>query len=252
MVDLPNGVAAVLTRSHPFRGMANQDAATVFPVHDNAGLIAVADGMGGTRGGGTAAGTLVSYLADQVASTSLETKIRTSILNCVECVNDYLLENVPDAGTTLAAIEIQGHTVRPYHIGDSEIYVVGQRGKLKLKIVPHSPVGIALQLGQLTEEEALHHPDRNLIMNAVGYPEMRIELGARLELARHDTVLLASDGLTDNVRLDESIACLCSGPLDQAVRKLADLATERMSGLFDENHPSKPDDLTIIAYRRSS
>ena len=191
----------------------------------------------------------MSYLADRIPGIPADTKARTAILNCIECVNDYLLENVPDAGTTLAAVEINQHTIRPYHIGDSSIIVVGQKGKVKLRTVAHSPVGLALEAGLISEEEALHHPERNLILNAVGYAEMRIELGARLPLDRHDTVLLASDGLTDNLSHDEIVELVRKGPLEESVNELARLSAERMESQ-SSNAPSKPDDLTIIAYRR--
>lgn len=251
VVALPHGTAAILTQPHPFRGKPNQDSVAVLPVTEDDALLVVADGMGGTRGGGRASGALVTHLADRVPADAVDTKVRTAILNGIECVNEFLMENVPDAGTTLAAVEIHEHVIRPYHIGDSAIFVVGQRGKLKLKTVAHSPVGLAVEAGQLTEEEGMHHHQRNLILNAVGFAEMRIELGAPLPLARNDTVLLASDGLTDNLGIDEIIALVRKGPLDRAVANLANLSRERMMKQIGDS-PSKPDDLTIVAYRRSA
>ena len=147
-------------------------------------------------------------------------------------------------------MEISGHTARPYHVGDSVILVIGQRGKLKLQTVAHSPVGFAVEAGLLDEEEALHHHERHLILNAIGSAEMRIELGAPISLARRDTVLLASDGLTDNLSLDEIVELARKGPLDRAVVRLAALAHERMTAARS-GHPSKPDDLSILLYRRS-
>jgi len=251
VVSLPHGTAVILTHPNPLRGKPNQDSVVVLPVTVDDALLAVADGMGGTRGGGRASGALVTHLADRVPADAVDTRVRTAILNGIECVNEFLIENVPDAGTTLAAVEIHQEIIRPYHIGDSVIFVVGQRGKLKMRTVAHSPVGFAVEAGLLSEEEALYSSQRNLILNAVGFPEMRIELGAPLPLARNDTMLLASDGLTDNVRLEEIIALIRKGPLDQAVGNLATLALERMMKQL-EGHPSKPDDLTIIGYRRSA
>lgn len=251
VVSLPHGIAVILTQPNPLRGKPNQDSVAVLPVTTDDALLAVADGMGGTRRGGRASGALVTHLADRVPADAVDTRVRTAILNGIECVNEFLIENVSDAGTTLAAVEIHRETIRPYHIGDSAIFVVGQRGKLKMKTVAHSPVGLAVEAGQLSEEDALYSPQRHLILNAVGFPDMRIELGAPLPLARNDTLLLASDGLTDNVRLEEIIALIRKGPLDQAVGNLAALARERMMTHL-EGHPSKPDDLTIIGYRRSA
>ncbi|NIP97977.1 MAG: serine/threonine protein phosphatase, partial [Akkermansiaceae bacterium] len=125
----------------------------------------------------------------------------------------------------------------------SVILVVGQRGKLKLQTVSHSPVGLAVEAGLLDEDEALHHHERHLILNAVGFAEMRIELGAPLPLARHDTVLLARDGLTDNLTLDEIVAGIRKGPLGEAVAALTSLARQRMLA-EQPGSPCKPDDLT--------
>jgi hypothetical protein len=154
------------------------------------------------------------------------------------------------AGSTLAAVEVNTDTIRPYHIGDTEILVVGQRGKLKFQSISHSLVGMGVEAGLIAKEDALHHDHRHIILNAIGSAEMRIELGAPLALDRFDTLLLASDGLTDNLKIDEIIEIIRNGPLDQAVIKLAALAQKRMSEP-DSGHPSKPDDLTLLAYRRS-
>jgi len=249
LVVLPHGTAALLSRSHPFR-KPNQDVGAIIPAGVDDVVLTVADGMGGTRDGGEAAATVVRHLCDVLPVESPEQLTRTAILNGIESANRHLLAEVPDAGTTLVAMEISGHTVRPYHVGDSVILVVGQRGKLKLQTVSHSPAGFAVEAGLLNEKEALHYHERHLILNAVGSAEMRIELGAPLSLARRDTILLASDGLIDNLSLEEIVELIRKGPLDRAVGGLAALARERMTSARS-GHPSKPDDLTILLYRRS-
>lgn len=249
VVALPDGEAALLSRPHPFR-TPNQDTAAVLPSGKNGGLLVVADGMGGTRHGGAAAAITIRHLAKHLPTDS-EEPLRTGILNGIESANQHLLDKLPDAGATVAAVELEAGTIRPYHVGDSVIMVIGQRGKLKLQTVAHSPVGLAEASGLLNETEALHHHERHIISNAIGSPEMRIELGAPLPLSRFDTVLLASDGLTDNLRLDEIIALIRTGPLAHGVALLADAADERMRHHLP-GQPNKPDDLTILAYRRTS
>ena len=78
---------------------------------------------------------------------------------------------------------------------------------------------------------------------------MRIEFGSPLELASRDTALLASDGLFDNLNPSEVVEIVRAGPLDRAASELAGRATERMHDPAP-HHPSKPDDLTFILYRR--
>ena len=152
------------------------------------------------------------------------------------------------AATTLAVVEIQGTQIRPYHVGDSEILIVGQRGKIKLQIVPHSPVGYAVESGLLDENSAMYHEDRHLVSNLIGTSDMHIEVGAPLKLSRYDTVILASDGLADNLHLDEIVQTIRKGPLEQVVEKLASKALDRMKNPSD-NRPSKLDDLTFIVFR---
>ena len=135
-----------------------------------------------------------------------------------------------------------------YHVGDSVILVIGQRGKIKLQTIPHSPVGYAVEAGLLDEHEAMHHEDRHLIFNMLGSPDMRIEVGSTLELAPLETVLVASDGLADNVHTAEIVDILRKGPLDEATRALVALARARMLERT-EHQPHKPDDLTVVVWR---
>jgi serine/threonine protein phosphatase PrpC len=128
------------------------------------------------------------------------------------------------------------------------ILVVGQRGKIKLQTVCHSPVGFAVESGYLDEREAMHHEDRHLVSNFVGSPEMRIEIGAPLTMAAWDTLLIASDGLFDNLHIPEIVERIRKGPLDVGVRKIVADATARMKRPAN-GRPSKPDDLTIVAFR---
>jgi serine/threonine protein phosphatase PrpC len=100
----------------------------------------------------------------------------------------------------------------------------------------------------LDEGEAIHHRDRHLLSNAVGTPGMRVDVGPTLAIARRDTLLVASDGLFDNLRLDEIVARIRSGPLQRAMAGLVGDCRRRMEKR-ENGSPSKPDDLTVIAFR---
>ncbi len=177
--------------------------------------------------------------------------MRDAILTGIERANQRILELGLGAATTLALAEIDNGIVRPYHVGDSLVLIVGQRGKIKRQAIAHSPVGMAVEAGLLDERDAMHHEERHIVNNVVGTEQMRIEVGAPWKMARRDTLLLASDGLTDNLYMEEIIDICRKGPLDRAVRRLAERARERMFRPA-EGLPSKPDDLTILAYRLAS
>src|SRR5690606_2144872 len=109
--------------------------------------------------------------------------------------------------------EIQNGVIRPYHVGDSAILLTGQRGKLKMQTIAHSPIGYAVEAGLMREEEAIHHEERHVISNVIGSDQMRIEIGPPVEMARRDTLVLASDGLLDNLLPSEIVGYVRSGPL---------------------------------------
>lgn len=241
---------SIYTARCPGKATPNEDAAAIVPYDGHSAVVAVADGLGGVRAGGHAASLAISTLSASIEQGARdETMLRTAILNGLEAANGRVQSVGIGTATTLAAVEVVDDTVRPYHVGDSMILVVGQRGKIKLQTTSHSPVGFAVEAGLLDESEAMHHEDRHLVSNVIGSPEMTIEIGTSLRLAPRDTVLLASDGLFDNLYIQEVVERIRKGPLDRAVERLATDSTNRM--LHPEpGSPSKPDDLTIVAFRR--
>jgi serine/threonine protein phosphatase PrpC len=78
---------------------------------------------------------------------------------------------------------------------------------------------------------------------------MRIEIGSELPMAPRDTLLLASDGLMDNMLQEEIVNTIRKGRLQAAIRELTTIAQRRMQSL-DAGKPSKPDDFTAILFRR--
>lgn len=174
--------------------------------------------------------------------------LRTAILNGIERANAEVTGLASGAATTVSVMQIEGRRVRPYHVGDSVILVVGQRGKIKHQSIAHGPVGYAVEAGMLDEGEALHHDERNVVSNVVGSPDMRIEVGPSLCLAARDTVLLASDGLSDNMYPEEIVERIRKGPLEAAAERLSRLCNRRMTQPTPRQ-PSKADDLTFILFR---
>jgi serine/threonine protein phosphatase PrpC len=175
--------------------------------------------------------------------------LRVGILDGFERANQAVTQLGNGAATTMTVVAVEGTEVRPFHAGDSPVLVVGQRGRIKLQSVSHSPVGYAVAAGYLDENEALHHDDRHLILNAVGSATMRVEVGAALDLAPRDTLLLGSDGLFDNLYPEEIVQLVRMGPLGPTSRALTERCLERMQAPRDGT-PSKADDLTFVLYRR--
>jgi serine/threonine protein phosphatase PrpC len=249
---IAGGAAVVYSTRCPGKETPNEDATALIPLDASSAVLVVADGLGGIRGGGLASSTAVRALCSSlVEAAEQENELRSAILDGIEKANRAVLDLGVGAATTLAVAEIRNNMVRPYHVGDSIILVLGQRGRIKLQTVPHSPVGFAVEAGMLDEEEAMHHEERHVVSNVIGSAEMRIEVGSAVKLSAYDTVLLASDGLPDNLLLDEIVARARKGPIEKAAGRLAGDTLRRMTRP-EEGLPHKPDDLTLVAFRRNA
>lgn len=248
-LDIAGGNAILFTAAAPGHEI-NEDAAALFPFGP-AGVLAVADGVGGHPAGESASRKVLECLWDALlAADPSAGSLRAPILDGIEAANQALLEAGTGAATTLAVVELRGRELRTFHVGDAAILLVGQRGRIKLQTVAHSPVGYAQEAGLLDEQEALVHDERHLISNAVGTRDMRIEVGSPLSMAARDTLLLATDGVFDNLRLREIVDAIRTGPLEKAVETICTLCQERMRG--EQDGPSKADDATLVVFRTSS
>lgn len=244
-----SGEAVVYSARSPHKETANEDAAVLVPVDNTSAVLAIADGAGGQRDGAQASTLAIETLKsaiEEAAHTGKE--LREAILNGIEQANHAVGALGTGAATTLAVVELQDRAVRPYHVGDSMILVTGQKGKIKLQTASHSPVGYAIQAGLLDETEAMHHEDRHLVSNIIGSADMHIEVGSGVELAPRDSLLLASDGLFDNLHVDEIVDRARKGELLSVARVLVGACHQRMRD-HQNGHPSKPDDLTFIVFR---
>ncbi|MCA9185650.1 MAG: protein phosphatase 2C domain-containing protein [Pirellulaceae bacterium] len=251
-VPVAGGIAFVYSARCPDKSTPNEDAAAVIRISESTGVLVLADGLGGGAFGEQAANLALKHVRSEVVSAVQEdTLLRSAVLNGFERANEAVLDLGSGTATTLAVVEIDGHNMRPYHVGDSAILVVGQRGKIKFQSVPHSPVGYAVESGMLAPDEAMHHEDRHIVSNVIGMSRMRIDLGPPIPLSPLDTVLLASDGLMDNLHLNEVVEFIRKGPLDVVADQLATVAGQRMRATGD-HLPSKPDDLTFVVWRRST
>jgi serine/threonine protein phosphatase PrpC len=247
------GQCAIVTRRSPDRdhNAKNEDSAALVSWAGKACVLAVADGLGGYGEGDVASALTLRRIAKRLANVEGSgAGISTAVLEAIEAANLELLDRPGSAATTILVASIEGDRFRAYHAGDSELLIVGQRGKIKFQTVSHSPVGYAVESGIIDREEGFDHEDRHIISNFVGMNGMRVEMATAIELAPRDTVVLASDGLWDNLYVDEVVEAVRKGSLLEAARRLTALADERMRGA-DESVSGKPDDLTVILYRRA-
>lgn len=244
------GSVVAFTCRSPYKETENEDAVALIPYGDDAAVLVVADGAGGLPGGRRASMTAVETLNDTLmAAMDRAASLRDAILNGIDAANRAVLDIGNGSATTLTVVAIDGLKARTYQIGDSEAMIVGQRGVIKAQTTAHSPTGFAVEAGFLDEREALHHEERHLVSNFLGTSDMHVDMGAEVKLRPRDTILVASDGLTDNMHAQETVDLIRKGPLENAVDSISSLANRRMT-VESKTQPSKPDDISIILFRK--
>ncbi len=248
--ELGGGSIVAYSDRSPDKETENEDTVAAMPCGPDAVILVIADGVGGLPGGKRASETAVTKLAESLHVAMTESMLlRTAILDGIEAANKSVLDIGNGSATTMTVVTIEGLIARTYQVGDSEAIIVGQRGRIKSQTMVHSPTGFAVEAGFLDKREALHHEERHLVSNFVGTSDMRIDIGPAVKLRPRDTVLLASDGLTDNIQIDDVINIIRKGPLAKAMDSMVRLAHHRMIN-ESKRQPSKPDDLSVILFRK--
>ncbi|APS20489.1 PP2C family protein-serine/threonine phosphatase [Streptomyces parvus] len=192
-------------------------------------LLAIADGMGGQAAGEVASSEVISTLVpldDDVPGSDLLTSLGTA----VQQANDQLrvmVEEDPQLegmGTTLTALLWTGQRLGLVHVGDSRAYLL-RDGVLTQITQDHTWVQRLVDEGRITEEEATTHPQRSLLMRALGSGDhVEPDLSIR-EVRAGDRYLICSDGLSGVVShqtMEETLASY-QGP-QETIQELIQLA----------------------------
>ncbi|AZM90016.1 serine/threonine-protein phosphatase [Streptomyces sp. W1SF4] len=176
-------------------------------------LLAVADGMGGQAAGEVASSEVISSLV-QLDDDVPGSDILTALGIAVQRANDQLRVMVEDdsqlegMGTTLTALLWTGQRLGLVHVGDSRAYLL-RDGVLTQITQDHTWVQRLVDEGRITEEEATTHPQRSLLMRALGSGDVvEPDLSIR-EVRAGDRYLICSDGLSGVVShqtLEETLA----------------------------------------------
>lgn len=249
-IAVGGGTMLAYTSRAPDKTTENEDGVAAIPWGPEAVVLVVADGAGGLPAGRRASQTAIRVLYESLTNAMRETMLlRTAILDGIETANQSVLDLGNGSATTMTVVTIEGLLARTYQVGDSEALIVGQRGRIKAQTMAHSPTGFAVEAGFLDQRAALHHEERHLVSNFIGASDMRIDIGAEIRLDPRDTILVASDGLSDNIHMHEITELIRKGPMSNAINAMINLATRRMT-VETMHQPSKPDDLSVILFRK--
>jgi PPM family protein phosphatase len=252
----------VVTRTHPgMRGKNNEDRFGVFTttLHDarQSTLLLVADGIGGHRAGEVAAEIAVTEISQVVLQSNGDDAPRTlaeGIIQASQAIHKQAQTQKEQSGmgaTCVCAWMIDDRLFSA-SVGDSRLYLL-RHGSLQQLTTDHTWVREALDLGYITPQEAIGHPNLHVIRRYLGsarevVPDLRLRLNPAesdqeaesnqgTQLVPGDRLLLCSDGLSDLVEDQEILAALLLQDMEAALDKLVDLANER----------GGHDNITIIA-----
>lgn len=187
----------------------NQDYVNRYTNRAGIDLIVLADGMGGHRAGHiasemTATDLGTAWVDEQVTTLNDAREWLVSILDKEnQKIHELgLLEEYKGMGTTLEAVIIIDNQMIYAHVGDSRIGLI-RNGEYTRLTNDHSLVGALVRAGQITEEEAQRHPQKNFVTQSIGQQDP-VEADIALKtLEVGDYVVISSDGLTNMVSADD-------------------------------------------------
>jgi PPM family protein phosphatase len=238
------------------RRKGNEDALLADPER---GIFLVADGVGGRAAGEVASALVVETFQARAAAlqgalaafvASPDWQARNAVLEVLDeacqassrAVYDHAeAHDTKGMTTTLVAALVGGGCVFLAHVGDSRAWLV-REGIIQQLTEDHSMVNELIRAGQMTADEARRSRYRSVITRAIGlYPTVQADLVA-IDVLPGDRVLLASDGLSDPVSLEDIESLSGQTALDQAAHQLVEAALAN----------GGPDNVTVVVFEPSA
>ncbi len=238
--------------SRSFRVLARSDVGLVREGNEDSALssshlVAVADGMGGHAGGEVASKIAISALRNLLqllSSGEVDTESREDLfMNISSSIDDEIAAQssanpeLSGMGTTLTALHLGEKTVELLHVGDSRCYK-WSKNKLVQLSVDHTVMQELIDQGRITPEEALNHPQRSLLTQALmgdsGIDPILVVFPAEVG----DQFLLCSDGLN---------GVLSDYEITQIIKKYQEKQEDLLDALIDATkEKGAPDNITIL------
>ena len=215
----------------------NQDVYQIEKLDATSALFVVCDGMGGAKSGNVASDMTLTIFVSEVKKRMLP-KMSISYMRaiCTEAIrtaNTYTYnksmedELLSGMGSTVVSAIADKNDVCLMNVGDSRAYLINSDGVMQLT-TDHSVAQEMLRRGELTAEEAKHHPSKNYITRAVGTERTINPQFYEVHPQKGDVILLCTDGLSNMVEDSDLASEVMSGRTPQeCVKRLVALANDR-------------------------
>ena len=199
-------------------------------------VVVVCDGMGGHVGGATASRIAVNCIVNHLNNVYYDDP-RIAIGEAIDAANRAIIQEATEhpeltgMGSTCVLLLVREGKVYIGHVGDSRIYLVRSKKIVQLT-KDHSYVQMLVDCGEITKEQAEHHPRKNEITNALGIPNMTPATVADDALIPEagDCFVLCSDGLSGMIS-DDTISKVVSKQTEMNAQERVD----RLVSLANEN-----------------
>lgn len=201
--------------------------------NDRFNLFVICDGMGGHNAGEIASGMAKDIILSFVEERFEKEAPGAALVEAIKLSNTEIFlrsdseRSMKGMGTTVTAALSHGGRLEVAHVGDSSLYVIRNNDIHKIT-KDHSFVQELVDLGKLAQDEAKHHPNKNIITRAVGTnAEVTVDTYS-FDTGKDDIYVLCTDGLTDYLS-DEEILNEVTSHLDKkdSIQFLANMAKER-------------------------
>lgn len=218
---------------------SNQDSYLTGEISGSVAWAVVCDGMGGANGGNVASAMAVKTISEHINSAYRDgmssNSIRYLLMSAVSAANADVFDAAQNndtlfgMGTTVVAVIIVNGIAHIAHAGDSRAYLINESGMEQITR-DHSVVQSMIENGEITEEQAKHHPNRNVITRALGVNE-RIDADYNeINLTDGDAILICTDGLTNYVENDRILKIIKNHNFYEYPEKLIETANNNGGG----------------------
>lgn len=210
----------------------NEDQSAALVNSEGDVLLVVCDGMGGQNKGGYASKVAIDTMSELFPHMKAKWPFfwkRNWMLNSIRIANKTIFEEAEkdpeykDMGTTMVAVLISGEKAIVANVGDSRAYSLSKTGEFKKLTEDQTYVDYLYRTGKIDEQQTKSHPDRHVLMNAVGiFPSVAVDI--KTIKYEGESILLCSDGLYNNVPEESIKATLATD--ERADQKVDSLINE--------------------------